>query len=230
MDQIAKENLEFKQSLSTRDKELNRLKANFDRQTQKRNNWLKEQSSRESRHKFYIKTISSSTSDIVNNVSDCNLEDKIEQFNTNRSKQTDENLYKTKYNWQPVIDNKTKIFTTRMYYDTTRARVFKRIRDKREARGRENRIIKRTTQRIQEFGREANRLKGSIQRTNSNTTRISKFISGFRRKIDILRELSCDIISRVGWIKREVGNLLSLKPKKSQDISKGRDISDIGFG
>ncbi|WP_170020754.1 relaxase/mobilization nuclease domain-containing protein [Campylobacter sp. RM16190] len=222
--------IKFKSNLSKRDQELNRLKTKLNNAIQKRNNWLKEQFSREPRHKFYIKTISSSTSDIVNNVSYCNLEDKIEQFNTNRSKQTDESIYRALYNWQPAIDSKTKIFTKRMYYDTTRASVIRRIRDEREARERENRIIKRATQRIQEFEQETNRLRGSIQRTNSNTTRISKFIDGFRGKIDILRELSFDIISRVAWVKMEARNLFKLKPKKSQDVSKRRDISDIEFG
>lgn len=222
--------IKFKSNLSKRDQELNRLKTKLNNEIQKRNNWLKEQSSREPRRKFYIKTISSGAANTVNNVRSFNLEDEIEQFNTNRSKQTDESIYRALYNWQPAIDSKTKIFTKRMYYDTTRASVIRRIRDEREARERENRIIQTSIAGIKEFGREANRLKGSIQRTNSNTTRISKFTDGFRRKIDVLRELSCDIISRVGWIKREVRHLFKLKLNRSKEISKGRDISDMGFG
>lgn len=222
--------IKFKQQLSARDQELKRLKSNLYRQIQKRHKWLKEQASREPRRNSNISNIISDNIYSDSFYINMELQPLFGKQKTQTNKSKHENLYKTKYNWQPAIDNKTKIFTTRMYYDTTRAGIIQRIRNKREARGRENRVIKRATQRIQDFGQETNRLRGSIQRTNSNTTRISKFISGFRRKIDILRELSFDIISRVGWTKREVGNLFKLKLKKSQDISKRRDMSDMGFG
>ncbi|QCD51956.1 hypothetical protein [Campylobacter sp. RM16192] len=222
--------IKFKQSLSKRDQDLNRLKTKLNNEIQKRNNWLKEQSSREPRRKFYIKTISSGAANTVNNVRSFNLEDEIEQFNTNRSKQTDERLHRAIYKWQTTINDKTKIFTTRMYYDTARAGIIRGIIYKRKARERENGVVQSSIAGIKEFGQEIDRLRGSIQRTNSHATRISKFIDRFRRKIDILRELSFDIISRVGWIKREARNLFKLKLNRSKDISKRRDMSDIGFG
>lgn len=222
--------IKFKSNLSKRDQELNRLKTKLNNAIQKRNNWLKEQSSREPRRNSNISNIISDNIYSDSFYINMELQPLFGKQKTQTNKSKHENLYKTKYKWQTTINDKTKIFTKRMYYDTTRAGIIRRIRDKREARERENGVVQSSIAGIKEFGQEIDRLRSSIQRTNSNTTRISKFISGFRRKIDILRELSCDIISRVGWIKREVGNLLSLKPKKSQDISKGRDISDIGFG
>ncbi|WP_169975925.1 MULTISPECIES: relaxase/mobilization nuclease domain-containing protein [unclassified Campylobacter] len=222
--------IKFKQSLSKRDQELSRLKTKLNNAIQKRNNWLQEQSSREPRRNSNISNIISDNIYSDSFYINMELQPLFGKQKTQTNKSKYENLYKTKYNWQTTINDKTKIFTTRMYHDTTRARVIKRIRDKREARERENRIIKRTTQRIQDFGQEINRLRSSIQRTNSNTTRISKFISGFRRKIDVLRELSFDIISRVGWVKREARNLFKLKLNRSKEISKKRDISDMGFG
>ncbi|MFL1707445.1 hypothetical protein ACHJH3_10710 [Campylobacter sp. MOP7] len=123
--------IKFKQSLSKRDQELNRLKTKLNNAIQKRNNWLKEQSSREPRRNSNISNIISDNIYSDSFYINMELQPLFGKQKTQTNKSKHENLYKTKYNWQPAIDNKTKIFTTRMYYDTTRAGIIQRIKNKR---------------------------------------------------------------------------------------------------
>ncbi|QCD51754.1 hypothetical protein [Campylobacter sp. RM16192] len=164
--------VKFKQSLSKRDKELNRLKSKLNNEIQKRNNWLKEQSSREPKRNSSISDIINDTICSDNFSIDMQLQPLFTEQKTQTNKSKYENLYKTKYKWQQTINDKTKIFTTRMYHDTTRARVIQRIRDKREAREREKGVIKQATQRIRELTEDTILI---VRESKDLTKRIKEF-------------------------------------------------------
>lgn len=222
--------IKFKQRLSARDKELNRLKENLDKQIRKRNNRLKEQSSREPKRNSNIPNIISNNIYSDGLYAGMELQSSFTKQISKTDKSKYENIHATKHKWRPttIINDKTKIFTARMYHDTTRAGIIRGIRDKRKARERENGVIKRTTGRIKELktntiliARESKDIAGRIKESKARygyakffSRAIWAIIDLFGESVANCYERSRELISRFNETQVKPRDITMLKKNK----------------
>nr|WP_241517631.1 relaxase/mobilization nuclease domain-containing protein [Campylobacter blaseri] len=245
--------IRFKQELSRRDEELNRLKAKFDKEMQTRNIWLKEQASRKRKKDRHILYSINNIINDYNNIINLEYDKLLGKQKPKTDKLQNGNIYKEKYTWKK-INTKYKILSKRINDDIIRRRIIKRIRDKREARERENRTIKHSIERVRKFSNNArestqrtgelsararefkegtkqfqtiatrlansvNKLYEHIEKTINLTREFTKSDSIFARTIGTIKQLSREVIKRIGRYK-----LNEIKDIKQTRVDSGFDM------
>ena len=230
--------IKFKQNLSKRDQELERLERELNKQIQKRTQWLEIQVGRVPKRSKYIQNNINNLNVISDNSINIRMEAVSTKERSSASKSADEDVYKAEYRWR-AINHKHTIFNERVFdNDFTRANIVSAIRRKREARARLDSAIKTTIdgirlvkQRVSQVTNAINkRYELFISRIRECKNAVNKFTEGIRKPDVFAREISGATREFEEVARRYV---LSRIPEDTRiDVSKikRREIRGVGAG
>jgi len=176
--------IKFKQNLSKRDQELERLERELNKQIQKRDKWLGIQvGGVPKRSRYFQNTIGD-----LDDSSDLGVDIRMEAISTKErsstSKSADEDVYRAEYRWR-AINHKHTIFNERIFdNDFTRAAIVNAIKRRREERARLDGIIKAAIDGIRLVKQRISQI------TNAINKRYELFISRIRKFTNAIYELT----------------------------------------
>ena len=230
--------IKFKQNLSKRDQELERLERELNKQIQKRDKWLEIQVSRVPKRSRYFQN----NIDDLGDSNDLGIDIRMEAISTKErssaSKSADEDVYRTEYRWR-AINHKHTIFNERVFdNDFTRAAIVNAIKRRREERARLDNAIKAAIdairlvkQRISQVANAINkRYELFISRIRECTNSINKLAERVRKSDVFAREIP-DAAREFEEVARRY--VLSRIPEDTKiDVNKikRREIKDIWAG
>ena len=191
--------IKFKQNLSKRDQELERLERELNKQIQKRDKWLEVQVGRvPKRSRHFQNTIGD-----LDDSSDLGIDIRMEAISTkerfNPRKSEYEDVYKAEYRWR-AINHKHNIFNERVFdNDFTRAAIVNAIKRRREERARLDNAIKAAIDGIRLVKQRVSQV------ANATNKPYKFFVSRIRKFTNAANELA-ERIQKSDFFTREIPN------------------------